>query len=596
MDINDLIPLGIVGIGFLFPGDQFICLFAVLELIGLNCITGIRGGLHFSVRVTAVGRYHFFLGGGIAGTQHLILHLHIIVLGICADQCDSNYTAIGYSNSGGGYNFSGHFDGCGHTISGIRINRQQTWQGLFGYVTNHNTVTTPEVKNITLDNASISGSDYTAGIVGELFFGNVENCHVTSTVTLNGLDDGSTSQSHEYGGIVGENWGTITHCTSAATITADAGVSTYDYGGIVGSSSGTISHCTSTATINVTNGKRSSGGVVGAIADGTMSHCLAVGVTVSGEWAAAIVGANSSDNEDDANLDHNYYADCNVTISGELHTTNVGCGSRRGQKNWLYNDVTDNDGAVPVASATDLTTAELYDRGTVNPAAIDALNGQTLDVTLYGRTLYKDGDWNTLCLPFDVTVGSGPLSGADARTLNAATSNFNAATGLLTLNFDAATGTIPAGTPFIVKWADGTDLVSPVFSGVQIDNSPEAQARQTVSAHCVQFCGTYDPAALEANTTANLYLGGANKLYYPTTDGYRINPFRAYFLVDLTSSAGVRAFNIDFGDDATGIASTDSQDASDGADVWYSLDGRRLDGKPTQRGVYVNNGRKIVIK
>ena len=32
------------------------------------------------------------------------------------------------------------------------------------------------------------------------------------------------------------------------------------------------------------------------------------------------------------------------------------------------------------------------------------------------------------------------------------------------------------------------------------------------------------------------------------------------------------------------------------AGAWYSLDGRRLSGKPTKSGVYVNNGRKVVIK
>jgi len=30
--------------------------------------------------------------------------------------------------------------------------------------------------------------------------------------------------------------------------------------------------------------------------------------------------------------------------------------------------------------------------------------------------------------------------------------------------------------------------------------------------------------------------------------------------------------------------------------VWYTLDGRRLSGKPMARGIYVNNGRKVVIK
>ncbi len=29
---------------------------------------------------------------------------------------------------------------------------------------------------------------------------------------------------------------------------------------------------------------------------------------------------------------------------------------------------------------------------------------------------------------------------------------------------------------------------------------------------------------------------------------------------------------------------------------WFMLDGRKLPGKPTQKGVYINNGRKVVMK
>ena len=32
------------------------------------------------------------------------------------------------------------------------------------------------------------------------------------------------------------------------------------------------------------------------------------------------------------------------------------------------------------------------------------------------------------------------------------------------------------------------------------------------------------------------------------------------------------------------------------SDVWYTLDGRRLQGKPTQKGIYINKGVKKVIK
>ena len=31
-------------------------------------------------------------------------------------------------------------------------------------------------------------------------------------------------------------------------------------------------------------------------------------------------------------------------------------------------------------------------------------------------------------------------------------------------------------------------------------------------------------------------------------------------------------------------------------DIWYSLDGRKLSGRPNQKGIYINNGRKIVVK
>ena len=33
-----------------------------------------------------------------------------------------------------------------------------------------------------------------------------------------------------------------------------------------------------------------------------------------------------------------------------------------------------------------------------------------------------------------------------------------------------------------------------------------------------------------------------------------------------------------------------------GSDAWYTIDGRKLDGKPTQRGIYINNGKKTIIK
>ena len=55
-------------------------------------------------------------------------------------------------------------------------------------------------------------------------------------------------------------------------------------------------------------------------------------------------------------------------------------------------------------------------------------------------------------------------------------------------------------------------------------------------------------------------------------------------------------------DDGTGIREIDTDPAPSpsptgvGRSAWYSLDGRKLDGKPTKSGVYIREGKKVVIK
>ena len=92
-----------------------------------------------------------------------------------------------------------------------------------------------------------------------------------------------------------------------------------------------------------------------------------------------------------------------------------------------------------------------------NSTVINNNNEVTTTVTLQGRTLYKDGDWNTLCLPFSMTaeqIALSPLAGATIKEL-ATSSNLN--NGTLTLNFEDAT-TIEAGKPYLVRW-DKADLI-----------------------------------------------------------------------------------------------------------------------------------------
>ena len=228
---------------------------------------------------------------------------------------------------------------------------------------------------------------------------------------------------------------------------------------------------------------------------------------------------------------------------------------------------------------------------------------------LAGRTLYKDGAWNTLCLPFDVTVSGSVLdgNGVVARTLTAASISGTT----LNLTFGDPMATIEAGRPYIIKWdAAPTNIVSPVFSGVTVSstmqpydtdaaNSESDPDNNVQTEERVRFLGTYKSTTFDTEDKSILFLGAQNMLYYPQPIGDnhpRIGAQRAYFKIgdDASNARMLTAFNFNFGDEQTGIKSID--DLRFDAGAWYDMSGRRLSDKPTKSGVYVNGGRKVVIK
>ena len=98
----------------------------------------------------------------------------------------------------------------------------------------------------------------------------------------------------------------------------------------------------------------------------------------------------------------------------------------------------------------------IYDSGSDaenNTTAIEtaAASGKTYDVTLAGRTLFKDGKWNTLCLPFALSAeqiaAHTDFSGATLMMLDTDGKNgFDTTDGTLWLTFKSATA-IEAGVP-----------------------------------------------------------------------------------------------------------------------------------------------------
>lgn len=72
----------------------------------------------------------------------------------------------------------------------------------------------------------------------------------------------------------------------------------------------------------------------------------------------------------------------------------------------------------------------------------------------------------------------------------------------------------------------------------------------------------------------------------------KFKPFRGY-IEGLSLSAGaIRLFMTD--DEITGIDNVESVTTTD--NCWYSLDGRMLTDKPAKSGIYIKNGKKVIIK
>ena len=138
-----------------------------------------------------------------------------------------------------------------------------------------------------------------------------------------------------------------------------------------------------------------------------------------------------------------------------------------------------------------------------------------------------------------------------------------------------------------------TEIVNPTFGTVALQ--ADAPTAVTSEDGKVSFAGYYSPVSIAGENRSVLYLGADNTLYYPNA-AMTIGAFRAHFT--LNGDSEVKAFNINFGDDeTTGIISVhDSGFMVNGSDAWYTLDGRKLDGKPSRAGVYINNGKKVVIK
>ena len=435
--------------------------------------------------------------------------------------------------------------------------------------------------HVTVERAPVKLTSSTAEVTlldGDVLFGKGgKETHVKisagATVTLSGVDITAIYNSNK------AYWPAITCLGNAVIILADGTTNKVKGGvekpGVFVPQGHTLTIC-GNGLLEATGGIRAAG-----IGSGFESYCgniVIEGGTITA--TGGLLGAGIGSGFDNSSCGDITISGGNITATGSDFSAGIGSGY-----SGTCGSITIN-GSITRISATmgeDATTAigpgKYSSCGTVTiaPSLIDMAAGKTRilwpgladlalydnadntttistyadskkhDIQLQGRTLYRDGTWNTLCLPFDLNDFTGTvLEGFSAMELDTETARNGYVTGLdpmtitYHLNFKPATG-IKAGKPYIVRRNTGSNigmLTNPVFYGVTIKNV--APTTITSTDRTVAFKGSYSPVSLGANDHTKLFLGAENTLHHPNA-GMTVGSFHASFQLAISSKGDVNS-------------------------------------------------------
>ena len=191
----------------------------------------------------------------------------------------------------------------------------------------------------------------------------------------------------------------------------------------------------------------------------------------------------------------------------------------------------------------------------------------------FAVTTNSDGNGNYWSTFYNASATQGFTADANTTVYKAALNG----TSSVTLT-EVAGREIPAGQAVILKSSAASITLTPATTTATLSGN-DLKGGTTVTDGYVAY--TLSRGG-EGSGTLGFY-----KYSGTTLDGSKAH-------LEILSSAGSRSF-IGFGDDnTTGIELPALAD--DEAAEWYSLDGRRLSGKPARKGIYVKNGQKYIIK
>ena len=174
------------------------------------------------------------------------------------DNTVDSWVTIGYDDGLKTCEYTGTFDGKGHIISGLYLDSENYYIGLFG-------ISSGTIKNVAVKNCYFKGKNNVGAVCG-YNKGLIENCTAENGSVCAFENLGTV------GGICGSNDSSITNCSTQVTVVcSEINITS---GGICGSNNaaGTVSKCHSSGNIQNTKSAVRYGGVCG-INYGNISDC-----------------------------------------------------------------------------------------------------------------------------------------------------------------------------------------------------------------------------------------------------------------------------------------------------------------------------------
>jgi hypothetical protein len=247
----------------------------------------------------------------------------------------------------------------------------------------------------------------------------------------------------------------------------------------------------------------------------------------------------------------------------------------------------------------------------VDPTLALTLTDKSADLTkgyyqkgkvTFTRNNMSVGDYATFCLPFDIDLSK--MTDVFSKVYLPLNIGLLKPSGTLLMLLDEVNNNtiIKAGQTFVAKCLK-SEVVFENCSDVTFDDSTPNPTPSKVKIY--NFDGT--SGALTQNTDVNLKIGGTySNLTKLDKNNYRVlfangsfdsttsvTPFQMYVYIDDSSlGSKVTSISFDFNDEATGIKELRMN--NDKSSV-YDLNGRMMNEKNLKPGLYIKNGKKIVI-